>query len=176
VTLLVFVVVLGWVIYGVSWLRNRSDSRSVNSISSFNKHLSVLERTSPARPGGPARSAPASPWGPAVNGGPAYAPLGYRSGPTMTRRQAQERRKHVLFGLICAATVTLLLTVMGGGVFLGLHLVVDLALVAYVSLLVQARKSAAERQMKVRYLPSSLEPTIDLRDGHAPLLLRQPAN
>ena len=48
-------------------------------------------------------------------------------------------------------------------VMLGLHLVLDVLFAGYVALLVRARNVAAEREMKVRYLSSSPEPTFLLR-------------
>jgi hypothetical protein len=175
VTLVVlFILAVVWAVYGVSWARSRSEFRSVNSISSFSKHLSVLERTSPGRSSGPTRIAGPAPQRPSVSlARPAFAPTPYRSNPAvMTRRQAQERRKNVLLGLCAAVFVTLALSLAFGGMMMYLNLLVDALLVAYIVLLVQMRKLATERQVKVRYL----QPTIDLTDGHAPILLHQSAN
>ena len=46
-----------------------------------------------------------------------------------------------------------MLGVILGGPVLLLHSAVDVLLVAYVALLARAQKLAAEREMKVRYLP-----------------------
>lgn len=168
-----FILAVVWAVYGVSWARSRSEYRSVNSISSFSKHLSVLERTSPSRSSGPTRIAGPAPQRPTVSlARPAFAPTPYRSATTMSRRQAQERRKNVLIGLAAAVFVTLALSLAFGGMMMYLNLLVDALLVGYVFLLVQMRKLATERQTKVRYL----QPTIDLTDGHAPVLLHQSAN
>ena len=51
-----FLLAVIWAVYLASWIRSRSEHRSVNSISSFNKHLSVLERTSRRARASPARS------------------------------------------------------------------------------------------------------------------------
>ncbi len=173
--MVLFILAVVWAVYGVSWARSRSEYRSVNSISSFSKHLSVLERTGPRTSSGPTRIAGPAPQRPAVSlARPAFAPTPYRptGAAVMTRRQAQERRKNVLLGLCAAVFVTLALGLAFGGMMMYLNLLVDLLLAGYVALLVQMRKVSTERQTKVRYL----QPTIDLTDGHAPILLHQSAN
>ena len=79
-----------------------------------------------------------------------------------------------LSALLVVATLAL-------GVFLGTglvwaaHLVADVILVAYVALLIHQRNVAAERDMKVRFLPQAhrLDPAL-LRAE--PALLRRSAN
>jgi hypothetical protein len=53
----------------------------------------------------------------------------------------------------------------GLGILLLVHLIVDCVFVTYVALLVRTRNVAAERDMKVRFLPSSspVEPAFALR-------------
>ena len=172
--MIVFLVAAAWAIYIGIWLLGRSDHRSVNSISSFSKHLSILERTSPRRSAPPTRIAGPAPQSSSVSRSrPAFAPVSYRSNAVMTRHQARERRKNVLLGLTSAAVVTLAFGFLLGGAFWYLQLLVDALLVGYVFLLVQIQRMAVERQHKVRYLP----PTIDLTDRQAsPLLLRHSAN
>jgi uncharacterized membrane protein YciS (DUF1049 family) len=169
-----FILAAVWAIYAVFWFRGRSEHRSVNSISSFSKHLSILERTSPRRSAPPTRIAGPAPQSGSVSlSRPAFAPVPYRSSAVMTRRQARERRKNVLLGLASATLVTLALSVLIGGAFWYLQLLVDALLVSYVFLLVQIQRMAVERQHKVRYLT----PAYDLSDRQAaPLLLRQSAN
>lgn len=144
-----FVLAVIWAVYLASWLRGRVEHRSVNSISSFNKHLSVLERTSPARheaasmrPQGGSRGA--LPY-------PTYDPAGRRAG-AMSRSQARRRRRDVLFALAGAVLVTLMLAVLAGGMFVYLQLLADVALIAYVGLLLHTQRLATERRNKVRYL------------------------
>jgi Flp pilus assembly protein TadB len=142
-----FILAVAWAVYLVNWARSRSEHRSVDSISRFSQHLSVLERTSPGRTGNPSLARPA------------FAPMhARRTG--MTRRQARERRKNVLLALGAAVMVTLAGAVALGGPMLYLNLMVDVLLVAYIGLLVHTRRMAEERQAKVRYLPQ----TIDLTD------------
>jgi hypothetical protein len=150
-----FLLAVIWAIYLASWLKSRGEHRSVNSISSFNKHLSVLERTSPARQGVSAvpNRAPAGSvgYGPATYGMATYG-MG-RPPSVMTRSEARRRRRDVLFALGGAVLITLMLTVVLGGPFLWLQLLADALLVGYVVLLVRSQRLAVERRSKVRYLP-----------------------
>jgi hypothetical protein len=144
VVLLILAVV--WAIYLVSWFRSRARHRSVNSISSFNRHLSVLERTSPARHG---ISAVARPSHPASIYGPG------RATPVMTIAAARRRRRDVLYGLTGVALVTLVLGVTLGGPFVALFGLAVVLLLGYVAALVRAQHLAHERKAKVRYLRQS---------------------
>ena len=170
--MVLFILAVAWAVYLVNWARSRSEHRSVNSISSFNKHLSVLERTSPGRGAAPTRIAGPAPQRSAVSlARPAFAPTPYRHSGAMTRQQARERRKNVLLVLTGAVLVTLVLAIGVGGPALYLNLLADALLAAYVVLLVQLRRMAEERQLKVRYLQPQVD-TIDLTDHAAPLLLQ----
>ena len=157
--MVLFILAVVWAVYIVSWARSRTEHRSVNSISSFSKHLSVLERTTPGRPSAPTRIAGSpAPMRSAVSlARPAFAPtpygpVGSHRSAALTRRQAKERRKNILFGLAGIALVTLAAAVMMGGAMVYLHLLADLLLGGYVVLLVQTQRLAVERQHKVRYL------------------------
>lgn len=148
--MLLFVVAIGWAIYVAAWLRSRSERRGVNSISSFSKHLSVLERTSPARigPGGNGERRPAGrpePIFPAASYVPARA--------AMSLPDARRRRRNVLYALAGTAVVTLLMVPFAGSAMLVLHVLTDLLLVGYVGLLIRTQRLAAERRVKVHYLP-----------------------
>jgi hypothetical protein len=139
-----FVLAVIWAVYLASWIRSRTEQRSVNSISSFNKHLSVLERTSPGRQSGAVGG----------SGGSGYLPIhgSVRRNGGMTRSEARRRRRDVLFALSGAALVTLMLTVVLGGQFLWLQLATDVVLVGYVALLLNIRRIDVERRNKVHYL------------------------
>ncbi len=150
--MVLFILAVLWAGVGLSWLRSRSESRSVNSISSFSNHLTVLARTSPARRGLDVvedRS---------INRLGTLAPR-YpmsslrRPAPVMTLAEARRRRRDVLFGLMGASVLFLLLAVTVGGLFVLLGVVSLGLLGAYLSLLVRAQRIAEERRAKVRYLP-----------------------
>lgn len=142
--MVLFILAVVWAVYLASWLRSRTRHRSVNSIASFNHHLTVLERTSPARHG--------------IAAVPHRGRLGAAGVPRSIPRggmrldEARRRRRDVLYGLLGAAFVTFALAVIAGGVLLWLHLLVDVLLVTYVALLVRAQRLAQERRAKVRYL------------------------
>lgn len=161
--MVLFILAVVWAVYLASWLRSRTENRSVNSISSFSKHLSTLERTSPAGhlphlPGRHRSQRRDAPTGIV----PLYASR--KPGAVMSLGAARRRRRDVLFGLGGAVMVTLLLAVVGGGLFMVLFVLALLALGAYVGLLVRAQQLATERRAKVRYLaPSAPEADNALR-------------
>jgi hypothetical protein len=177
---ILFILAVLWAGLIYSWLRERRDGHSVNSISSFNKHLSTLERTSPANQGisvvsaepinPPSRPlvAPASPM--------AFGPVNRRPTAGMSVGMARRRRLNILVGLGGAVAVTLLLgLVMGGGRLLMVNVVLDLSLAAYVGLLVRAQRIGAERRSKVRYLPTVAR--LSRQGDRSPgLLLQRSAN
>jgi hypothetical protein len=177
-----FILAVLWGVYLAQWVRSRRDRRGVNSISSFSKHLSVLERTTPGRPSAPTRIAGSpAPMRSAVSlARPAFAPTSYspvgspRQAAALTRRQARERRKNILFGLAGAAMITLAAAVMMGGAVVYLHLFADLLLGGYVVLLVQTQRLAMERHHKVRYLQQPAD--YGDYDQPAPLYLQHSAN
>lgn len=162
--MVLFILAVLWAGVGLSWLRSRTENRSVNSIYSFSNHLTVLARTSPARRGLDVvedRSTNR------LGGLPTLYRSTYlhRSQPVMTLAQARRRRRDVLFGLMAGSALFLLLAVALGGVFVFLGLVSLALLGAYVALLVRAQRIAEERRAKVRYLPqmstvSSSEPAL----------------
>lgn len=172
-----FILAIVWAVYLVSWARSRSEHRSVNSISTFSKHLSVLERTTPGRSAAPTRLAgsPAPQRATVSLARPAFAPQLYRTaganGMVMSRRQVRERRKNVLFALAGAVLVTLALTVVLGGATIYLQLLADVLLGAYVLLLIQTQRMVVERQAKVRYLPQPVE-----YQGPGPRMLQSSAH
>jgi hypothetical protein len=171
---ILFILAVLWACYLFSWLRSRSEQRSVNSISSFSKHLSVLERTSPVNqgfstacvePANPRIAAPLHPIGPVRRRPAIHMSLG----------EARRRRRDVLFALGLAALGTLLLALVAGGLLWYLQLLVDVALLGYVVLLARAQRIGAERQAKVRYLPSAARGHRPAEAG-APFLLQRSAN
>jgi hypothetical protein len=188
VTLVVVaILIIAWTWWGVVTWRDRrhSTGRRVNSIASFNNHLSVLERSGPATGGtgvrnlatpsvvGPYRPSSASnPWfapgAPAtdrlrglVAGSPMEVSrysLGSAMSRTLTLGEAQQRRRQVVFGLGAAVPVMALLALAFGGLFVELATVVTLAAVAYVVLLVRARRVEIERAVKVRNIAAGRAP------------------
>lgn len=142
-----------WTWYLVTWFRGRTEHRNVNSISSFSKHLSVLERTTPGVGADPGtrRSITSTP----VVGATALAPVGAPApvAVPMTISDAQRRRRNVLVALLVAAGATFLAAVVVGGAALWtVQLLIDALLVGYVVLLARSRALAVERAEKVHYL------------------------
>ncbi len=140
-----------WAVYLVSWLRSRTETRSVNSISSFNRHLSVLERAGPAGTRGDFGTARAQ---------VGLAPSAHQDvvRPRRALSPAKKRRKDILTGLLVATGTTALAAVVMGGVFRIAFVAAFVLLVAYVVLLAQSQRRIQEQRNKVRYLAASPGP------------------
>ncbi len=149
-------------------MRARSESRPADSIGNFRHQLSVLRRT------GPTTMAAANPLRIPSYASPTPAPTysmarGY-SQAGARRARTLKRRRDVLFTLVVAMGITLVLGLLPPfRALLGLHVLCDLLFAGYVALLVRARNEAAEREMKLRFLPAAAQPD-------NVLLLRRSAN
>ena len=174
-------------------VRARAEGRPGDSIHNFKRQLTVLRRTGP-----PGRAAGGDHWRRSHVSPATLAPV---HGPVRTSRAAPvaahrapvrgmrtvapasaarsrtiRRRRDVLTALLVAAVATLALGLLFSmAIMLVTHVVADVLLVAYVALLIHQRNVAAERDMKVRYLPQAhrLDPAL-LRAE--PALLRRSAN
>ncbi len=153
---------LVWGVVLVSWLRSRAAKSFNDPVGTFNWHLRVLEQT------GPSRVRPANrrradgsipPYRPQPGPGVRVPPPMVRrpatmSGAAVRRRESQRRRRDVLLVLVLAAVATLILAVAVGSAFIVMNVLCDAALAGYVALLVRMRNLAAEREMKLAYLPN----------------------
>ena len=179
-------------------VRARAEGRPGDSIRNFKRQQSVLRRTGPHRASlnGGGRAAGGDHWyrssqatltpvhGPLRSG--RTAPMTAHRAPVRVMRTASpasaarsrtiRRRRDILTALLVAACSTLALGLLFSiGIMLVAHVVADILLVAYVALLVHQRNVAAERDMKVRFLPQPhrIDPAL-LRAE--PALLRRSAN
>lgn len=190
-------------------VRARADGALGDSIGSFRRHLSVLERAAPTTvsPANrlrippvqvaiPPYRPPASPMRRPVPAGRRVASgYPYAASPAgLRRRQAQRRRRDVLFALVAGMAGSLLLAFIPGlSVMMWVHILLDVLFVGYVALLIRMRNVAAEREMKLTFLPShaavpgpatygayngrpSAEGYGHAAAGYGSLLARQPAN
>lgn len=144
------ILALVWAVFLIPQVvRSRREVRPADSIGAFQRHLSVLERAAPNHPG-------------TVEGQVRVGPEARTTAPrlaTPSRADVRRRRRDVLVGLLAAMAGSLVLGLIPGlRVLLVVHLVLDVLFVAYVVLLVRARNAAAERDLKVRYLPSRTAP------------------
>jgi hypothetical protein len=151
-TVVLVVLAVVWAVVLIPpWLRNRAEGRPADSIGAFHRQLTTLERTGP-------ETAP-----PRI-GSPIVPPNARISTP---KSRAQKRRRDVMIALGSAMLFTLALSFVPGlGVLLALHLMLDVLFVAYVALLIRIRGLAAEREMKLRFLPGGhqpVEPALALR-------------
>lgn len=122
-------------------LRKFAGSRNGDSIRSFNHQLSVLDRSGGARP----VAAPAAQSNVIDFATRGRSSSGPRPSARVTPPSVRKRRQEVLTVLGAAAVLTLLGTVAFGGIFLGLHLIADLLLVAYLVALFQVNQQAPVR-------------------------------
>lgn len=144
---LVILAVMWLVVLLPPFLRSVRDGRPSDSVTSFRRQLTVLERTAP---GSPVSRAPL--------GNP--APVSTRARLSYERRRAQERRRNLLFGLVGASAVfTLLGLVTGARLLLGLGGVSLLLLAGYVWLLLQWQ--AQRRRFTAVRAVGVLEPADD---------------
>jgi hypothetical protein len=143
-------------------VRARAESRPSGSITDFRRQLRVLARATPNSSYSAGFSAPVYSAPLAATGVVARRPAPRR------RTSSVKRRRDILVGLLVAMAGSLLFGVLPPLRVLWLvHVVLDVLFVAYVALLVYMRNLAAERDMKVRFLPTaaprSPEPALLLR-------------
>ncbi len=144
-------------------LKARSEHRPSGSISDFRRQLHVLSKSSPV-------GQPASPYARVVpiRQGTAAASSGtLRLGRS---RSTVKRRREIFVGLLAVMAGTLVLGVIPQlRILWMMHVAVDVLFAAYVCALVFLRNQAAEREMKVRFLPAHASP-------ESALLLRRSVN
>ena len=163
--LLVLAVIWGAVLIP-PMLRARSESRPADSIGNFRHQLSVLRRTGPTVvPPAHALRIPRFTAAPA----PTYQMARTYSTEGARRARTVKRRRDVLLTLVVAMGVTLVLGMLPPfRAVLWLHVACDIAFGLYVTMLIKIRNQAAEREMKLRFLPSAPPDNV--------LLLRRSAN
>jgi len=157
-----------WAAVLVPWVRSRVEPGPADSIGDFRRQLGVLQRTGPVSVA-PANRLRVPPYQPGVPTpystpfgqtrratSPVASPL-YQSGEAARRARTMKRRRDVFLTLLGGMAGTLVLGLLPPfRVLLVLHVVLDLAFAGYVALLVQMRNAKAEREMKLRFLPSPL--------------------
>jgi hypothetical protein len=109
-----------------------------------------------------------------------FVPIARQPGPRTTamtamssRARTQRRRRDIFVGMLAAMVTSLVLGFIPSlRILWVVHLLVDAMFVTYVALLVHTRNQAAEREMKVRFLPQHL----GTRTPEPALLLRRSAH
>ncbi|MDQ1438334.1 MAG: hypothetical protein QOK43_1963 [Acidimicrobiaceae bacterium] len=152
-----------WAAVLVPWVRSRVEPGAADSIGDFRRQLGVLQRTGPATVA-PANRLRVPPYQPGVPNpyGAHYAvrrsaPASLSSPDAARRARTLKRRRDVLFSLLGGMTGTLVLGLLPPfHLLLVLHVLLDLAFAGYIGLLVQMRNAAAERDMKLRFLPGAM--------------------
>ena len=204
--MVLLVLAIIWGVLLVSWLRSRTEGTFSDSVGTFRRHLSVLERAAPSTvaPANRLRSGPVAgrstipPYrpsatvirgqriGPVARTAPAPTPVPARrpTGETvMRRRRSQRRRRDVFFALAAGVFGSMLLAVMSGvSAMWSVQVLFDLMLTGYVTLLIRLRNLAAERELKLTFIPPAPRPArprpaYDLGvSGYGDLDLRRAAN
>jgi Flp pilus assembly protein TadB len=122
-------------------LRRRGPSRRSDSIATFSRQLSTIDRARPGqRPSARVVAFPQRPGAPVAHAGrpSSVAPR--------SDLQARQRRQAVLFALVGLAVVTLAAGLLVSPVLLVVHLVVDAALGGFVWMLVSHRRRLDARR------------------------------
>ncbi len=137
-------------------LRARAENRPAGSISDFRRQLRVLGRTSPAASAVTARGAFGAAAARPVSAGRPSTVRAARPGPSS---RTVKRRRDVFFGLLVVMAGSLLLGALPQlRVLWAVHLLADLLFAGYVGALIYLRNLAAEREMKIRFLPTASAP------------------
>jgi hypothetical protein len=149
VVLLILAVV--WAIFLVPQVLRARATRTGDSVGAFAQQLSILGRTSPA--GSPHLMRPL----PMV---PGHDPDDDELGPSrMTLDEARKRRKEVVRALLIAMAATFVLGLLPPlRKLLLLHLMLDIAFVAYVVLLYKAQSATADHRARTRRLRAPSAP------------------
>jgi hypothetical protein len=182
-TVVLLVLAVVWAGLLASWLRSRIGGTFSDSVAVFRRHLSVLERAVPAtvRPANRLRSGPVAGRQPNLylrppRYRPAVRPGSSRGGPAsragfdsvrgdavglrppspaaLRRRQAQRRRRDVLFALLAGVVGSLSVALIPGmKVMWTMQAGFDAVFVAYIVLLVHMRNLAVARARKLTFMP-----------------------
>lgn len=183
--MVLLVLALVWGALLISWLRSRTVNTLGDSVGTFRRHLTVLERATPTtvtpanrlKEGRPAGRIPPGRTVPAIQGTRIGSPVesatqprarsvrpaagGHLSRPmagnsaALRRRQVQKRRRDVFLALLAGAAGSLLLALIPGlSVMWSVQILFDVVLGGYVALLVRLRNLAAERELKLRFIPA----------------------
>lgn len=206
--MVLLVLAIIWGVLLVSWLRSRTEGTFSDSVGTFRRHLTVLERTTPSlvapanrlrsgpvagratippyrrasSPGQPVGAPIRQPGGPQRAGAPVRNP---RSRPqsSVARRRSQKRRRDVFFAMLAGVLGSLVLSVVSGvSAMWTVQIAFDLLFTAYLALLIRMRNLAAERELKLTFMPHATRPARSHRSydigapGYADLDLRRAAN
>jgi len=175
----VLVVLAGiWIaVIAVPLVRAKTQGKLGDSIGSFRRHLSVLERAAPltVTPANrlrlPHSAGTVGPYRPPNAPTRSSRAVASPSGAAAARRrmQAQKRRRDVLMGLMVAMFGSALLAMISGlSLMWAVNVVIDLLFVGYVALLVRVRNAAAEQDMRRNFQPAGRPvPIRAYADGHS---------
>jgi hypothetical protein len=183
-TVVLLVLAIVWGALLVSWLKSRTDGGLADSVGTFRRHLNVLERATPAtvipanrlRTGAIAGRLPAPGYRvaarPMATRGPGAA-LRPPTQASLRRRQAQKRRRDIFFALLAGAAGSFFLALLVSAMW-PVQVLFDVALGGYVMLLIRLRNLAAEREIKLTFMPQVQGPSGPLSGMIGPVPMRAP--
>ena len=161
--LVILLLVIVWVaVLAPSFLRHRAEGSLHDSVGSFHRSLRILERTAPGgvAPANRLRvihpdAAFAAPVERAAVATASY-PMAARPRVAPRVQTMRRRRRDVLMVLVTGTVGSFLLGFIPGvSIMWAITGVLALCLAGYVALLIRIRNNAAEREMKLSFLPSS---------------------
>ncbi len=160
------VLAIVWAAVLFRYFSDRVQGSPADSIGTFRRQLRVLQKAAP-RAVAPTNAYTAAPGYGAPRPVPTYRMARTFSPESSRRARTLRRRRDVLFALMAGMGITFVLALLPGfGVLWGAHLLIDAAFVGYVAMLVRIRNLAAEREMKLRFLPGAAvqrEPALAVR-------------
>jgi hypothetical protein len=168
------VVIAVWIVVIGRWAWNRRHTIGADSVGSFRRELSVLERSGPVRVA-PANRRRPTPM-PASLGTTRTGGLPLGSSERLRRQRNQRRRRDVLLLLVLGVVLTLgLAAATRSTMVIYLQAALDLTLAGYVYLLARSASLRQERQVKVAPISRARNrrPALATYQDYAELSLRR---
>lgn len=141
------VLTIVWLVVIGSYLKEKTSTKTGDTVSAFQDQLSTLQRTQPGghrvanRSTRPTRS------------GPGRSPNRLSAPPVSLSSQARTRRRNTLFTLVGLAAITFVAALVTASLpIIVVNIVLDLAAAAFIVLLVNQQRIAQEQRVKVRRL------------------------
>ena len=141
------VLTIVWVVVIGSYLKEKTSTKTGDTVSAFQDQLSTLQRT---QPGGhrvaPRNNRPAQTL-------PGRSPSRLAAPPVSLSNEARMRRRNTLFALVGLAAITFVTALVTASLpIIVVNIVLDLAAAAFIVLLVNQQRIAQEQRVKVRRL------------------------
>lgn len=141
------VLTIVWVVVIGSYLKEKTSTKTGDTVSAFQDQLSTLQRTQPGGHRVASRNTRPAQSGTGRSSSRLSAP------PVSLSNEARMRRRNTLFALVTLAAITFVAALVTASVpIIVLNVVLDLAAAGFVVLLVNQQRIAQEQRVKVRRL------------------------